>query len=301
MFSQFSINYQTTGDPNHPCIILIMGIGGQLIHWPDSFCNSLADSGYYVVRFDNRDAGLSKHYDEIASSEIGDAIKCLQAGKTFDPPYKLENMASDVVALMDELTIPKAHIVGISMGGMIAQLVAANYANRVLSLICLATSSGEPTLPPAKPEVMNFFFSPKRKSENMSDYVDDKVALYKIYNHPDYFVEQEVRELHENAYKRDHNAGGFKRQLLAMLVAKPRTEVLKQLDVPTLIIHGDYDPVFSVDHGTQLSAAIKNSSLVVMPKLGHGLPNQLGIEIANLITQFIQNIPVKRGMYENKF
>ena len=174
------------------------------------------------------------------------------------------------------------------MGGMIAQLVATGYPDKVLSLTCIASSSGDPNLPPAKPEVTEFFFSPRRKSETPGDYINDKVALYKIYNHPDHFNEKQVRKLHEQAYERDHNAQGFKRQLLAMMAAEPRTQILKHLDIPSLIIHGDYDPVFSVAHGKHLADCIPNSEIVIVEKLGHGLPEALCEKLVRLIMDFIK-------------
>jgi len=288
MNDKFPIYYETSGDPNNPCIILTMGIGGQLIHWPQNLIKGLSDQGFFVVIYDNRDVGLSKHYDHLKTPEIHEAIALAMAGQPVQLPYLLDDMAADVIALMDELDIDKAHIVGISMGGIIAQLIAIHYPERVLRLICMATTSGDPTLPPAKPEVNAFFSSPKRKSDNIGDYVNDKLALYKIYNHPDFFDEQAIRELHTQAYHRDHSTGGFKRQLLAMMAAPPRVESLKKLKIPTLIIHGKYDPVFSIEHGKNLADSIENSNIVILEKLGHGLPEQLSGQITQSINDFIK-------------
>ncbi len=286
MKEKFPIHYETIGDRNKPSIILTMGIGGQLIHWPENFIEGLSEH-FYVVIYDNRDAGLSKHYDHLKTPEIKEAIALKMAGKPVQLPYLLDDMARDIIVLLDKLNIEKTHILGISMGGIIAQLTAIYYLERVLSLICIATTSGDINLPSAKPEVAEFFSSPKRNSETSDDYVNDKLALYKIYNHPDYFDEQKIRELHIKGYHRDHSAAGFKRQLLAMLAASPRVEELKKLNVSSLIIHGEYDPVFSIEHGKNLAGLIPNSELVILEKLGHGLPEQLSDEVCQSINNFI--------------
>lgn len=288
MNDKFPIHYETIGDPNNPCMILTMGIDGQLIHWPEKFIKGLSEHGFFVVIYDNRDAGLSKHYDHLKTPEINEAIGLKMAGKPVQLPYLLDDMANDVVVLMDKLNIERAHMLGISMGGMIAQLTAIHYPERVLSLICIATTSGDANLPPAKPEVNTFFSSPKRKNENIDDYVNDKLLLYKIYNHPDFFDEQKIRALHIKAYHRGHNAMGFKRQLLATMAAGSRVEKLKLLKTPCLIIHGEYDPAFSIEHGKNLANCVVNSELVILEKLGHGLPEQLSDQICQSISSFIK-------------
>lgn len=291
MLRSFPLCYETNGDPENPCILLITGIGGQLVNWPDTFIQSLVDHNFYVVAYDNRDAGLSKHYDEYGNPSLND----LMQGKLPDSYYTLNDMAADAVLLLDELKIKKAHIVGISMGGMIAQLVAINHSDRVESLTCIATSSSEKGLPDSSKEVQQFFFSPKRdKVSTKDDYIKEKAALYKIYNHPDFFNEEEVNNLHERIYDRNHNASGFMRQLIAMAVASPRTQQLNLLDVPALIIHGDYDPVFPIQHGRQLAKSISGSKLVELDKFGHGLPGHFCGIIAKHMNEFYDNINKSR-------
>ena len=190
MNKSFPICYETFGNAHDPCIILIAGIGGQLVDWSSILINGLANKGFFVVVFDNRDAGLSRHYDELGVPNFSEAIATIQQGQLFHPPYTLEDMAADVIALMDELHIEKAHIVGGSMGGIIAQYVALNYTNRVLSLTCIATTSGDSKLPPAKKEVLDFFTSSMNpENQSLESAVNKKLQLFKIYNHPDYFDE----------------------------------------------------------------------------------------------------------------
>lgn len=286
MSDTFNIFFELHGDPKNPCLILINGIGGQLIHWTTEFIHALVNKKLYVVIFDNRDSGLSKHYNHFQTRNLNEAISAIKTGK-FEPPYTLDHMAEDVIFLMDKLNIQKAHIAGCSMGGMIAQLVAINHPTRVLSLICMITSSGETSLPQAKEEVLNYFFSPKKQTVSCDDFLDSKMQLHKIYNHPDHIDEKKDRALFQKSYHRSHNPAGFTRQLLAMIVAKPRTEKLKQLKIPTLIIHGNNDPVFSIEHAKQLQQCVPSSQLTIIEKMGHGLPDCLSEEIANLIVKHI--------------
>src|SRR3990167_447444 len=218
----FPIFYETFGNAKNPCIILIAGIGGQLIDWSPTLTQGLADNGFYVVTFDNRDSGLSYHYDEFGVANFGEVIAAKQQGKLFKPPYTLEDMASDVIKLIDELHIDKAHIVGASMGGIIAQYVALNYQQRVLSLTCIYSTSGDPGLPPAKKEVLDFFASSMNSEEqSLESIVNHKLRLFKIYNHLDYYDEDKIKHQLTIAVNRAHYPAGFKRVLLAMICAAP--------------------------------------------------------------------------------
>lgn len=285
MFRSNPKNYETHGDPANPCILLITGIGGQLINWPSSFIQPLVANGFYVVTYDNRDTGLAKHYDEYGTPNISD----LMQGKLPEKFYTLDDMAYDAISLLNELKIEKAHIAGISMGGMIAQLIAINHRDRVESLTCIATSTGEKNLPPSTAEVQQFFFSPKRdKEKTREDYIKEKTALYQIYNHPDYFDEEAVNQLNARIFDRDHDASGFMRQMIAMAIANPRTQQLNALDIPALVIHGDYDPVFPIQHGRQLAQAIRGAKLIELDKFGHGLPEHFCGVITNHMHAFYE-------------
>lgn len=296
MFRSFPLCYETNGESSNPCVLFIAGIGGQLVNWPQELIQGLVDKGFYVVTFDNRDAGLSKHYDEFGQPNLNDLLQ----GKMPEKFYTLDDMAADAVLLLDKLHINKAHIVGMSMGGMIAQLVAINYPDRVESLTCIATSSGEKGLPEARPEVQKFFFAPKRdKQGTKEEFIKEKTALYKVYNHPEYFDEEESRRLHERIYERNHDSSGFMRQLIAMAIAASRTERLGKLDVPALVIHGDYDPAFPLEHGKQLADAIHGSQLVVLEKFGHGLPTYFCRILVDKMSDFYVNAASAKN--KNKF
>lgn len=287
--TSFPLHYETFGNPCNPCIILIKGIGGQLTAWPSTLTQGLVDEGFYVVTFDNRDSGLSRHYDELGTPNFSEAVESKLQGKSFDPPYTLEDMSSDVIALMDELHIKKAHIAGISMGGAIAQHVAINYADRVLSLICIATTSGDPQLPQTKPEVLEFFASSlNSKDQSFKSLINEKFRLSKIYNHPDFLDKEKIRNRLMLSFDRANYPIAFKRLLLAMISAEPRTYKLKKLNVPCLVIHGDYDPIFSVEHGKHLAASIASSHLEIIEKMGHGLPDSVCKKIVDLIARYFK-------------
>lgn len=286
----FPIYYETVGNPSDPCIILIAGIGGQLTDWPSTITQCLADNGFYVVTFDNRDAGLSRHYDELGIPDFNKIFADNQQGKPITPPYTLEDMAFDIIALMDELKIKKAHMIGASMGGIIAQYVALNHADRVLSLTCIFSTSGDPALPQPKKEVSAFFSSSMgHKEQSVESLVNNKLQLYKIYNHPDYFDEIKITNQIMASIKRGNYPAGFKRTLLASICEQPRTNKLKKMKVPCLIIHGDYDPVFSIEHGKQLAECIEGSHLEIIEKMGHGLPDYFAKKVVELIVKYLND------------
>lgn len=282
--------YETFGNPSNPAIVLIMGIGGQLIDWPSTLTQGLADHGFYVITFDNRDTGLSHYYEELGPANFGEAIAAKQEGRVFKPPYTLEDMASDVIKLMDDLHIAKAHILGGSMGGMIAQYVALNFPARVLSLICIATTSGDPHLPPPKKEVLEFFSSSVGETDEQSleAAIHKKLQLFKIYHHPDYFDEEKVIKQLTVAFQRANYPAGFKRLALATICAESRTDRLTNLNLPCLIIHGDYDPAFSIEHGKQLAACISGSHLEIIKNMGHGFTDYFCKIIVELIVKKIK-------------
>lgn len=296
MTERFPIYYETAGNPADPCIIMIMGLSGQLINWSPELIQGLAKNGYYVVIFDNRDCGLSKHYDELYTPNPAEAYAAAQLGTVFHPPYTLKDMADDVLLLMDELKIAKAHILGISMGGIIAQYVALNYPKRALSMTCIASTSSDPSLPPAHPEVLAFFFSPHREEENLSSYIDSKIALHQLYYHPDHFNQERSTAFLKKSYERSHKSSGFQRQVLAMVAEGPRTDRLKQLQIPALIIHGTYDKVFPVEHGQHLAQILPNSHLEIIDKMGHGLPDVLNNRIIDMCCTFYKGLALDESI-----
>lgn len=282
----FPIYYETYGDPKNTSLILISGIGGQVINWPKKFLEGLVACGLYVIIFDNRDVGLSQYYDHLEAIGAKDAIHSKLNKQFIQPPYTLLDMATDVINLMDHLSIKKGHIVGISMGGMIAQLLALNFPERIASLTLIATTSGDEHLPPPVGEVAEFFAVANRNEEDINSFVTKRITLQKIYN-PFYFNEQSSREINIAAYQRAYHPEGLQRQLLAMLFSEPRGDQLKNITTKCLIIHGDVDPLFPLAHAEYLADCIPNSRLEIINKMGHGLMTELCDQVVTKIADFV--------------
>lgn len=282
----FAIYYETHGDPKDTPLILISGIGAQLIHWPQKFITDLVNNGFYVVLFDNRDSGLSRYYDHLETKPITEIVDALKNGAKPPLPYSLDDMADDVIKLIDTLQIKTAYIAGISMGGMIAQVLAIKYPERLQGLILMATTSSDPHLPPAEPEVIQFFStSDKRVKEDIDTYVENRTKLYRVYT-ANYFNEPEIRKIHRMAYERAYYPEGFVRQLMAILFSEPRGEQLKKIETKSLVLHGSDDPAFPLEHGKHLAACLPNNRFEVIDKMGHVLPSVLSEKIATLISDF---------------
>ena len=192
-------------------------------------------------------------------------------GQMVRAPYALEEMAADVIALMEHLQTQQAHLVGISMGGIISQILALEYPKQILSLTCIASTSSDPQLPAANQQIMQLFFLPKKGIENVETYLRNKIKLHELYTHPNTFDAEKVHDLYVKTYHRAYHPDGTKRQLLALMNTESRTERLQTLNLPSLIIHGDYDPVYPLAHGRQLAACIQNSQLEIIEKMGHDL------------------------------
>jgi pimeloyl-ACP methyl ester carboxylesterase len=256
------ICYQTFGRPSDPPLLLIMGLGAQMIVWDDDFCLALAARGFWVVRFDNRDVGKSSRIDWTPPAAAGEAIVA---------PYLLHDMAGDAVGLMDALNIASAHIVGASMGGMIAQELAIHWPARVRSLTSIMSTTGDPGLPPPSPEAMAVFTAPPPRTPE--EYVEANVKAWLFLRGPD-FPEDERRDRARamRAAARGFEPLGGQRQLLAIIASGSRKPALAGVAAPTLVIHGADDPLVPLAAGKDTAAAIPGARLVVLQRMGHALP-----------------------------
>lgn len=279
------ICYETFGDKENPCVILVAGITAQLISWQPAFIQQIVDAGFYVITFDHRDVGFSQYYDELPTPSLSEAIEKLQQGEMFEIPYQLADMAGDIVALMDGLGIAKTHLVGMSMGGQIAQLFSIAYPDRLLSLTLVATTSADADLPPPKPEILEFFFKPVSDPNNIDEAIARHLVQYQLYNHVDDYDEGSMGAILRNSYQRAFHPAGNHRQLLATMTATPRGEQLKSVTTPTLIIHGSVDPIYDVAHAEHLLECFPNSELKIIDKMGHGLPPRVASLAADAMVQ----------------
>jgi pimeloyl-ACP methyl ester carboxylesterase len=278
------IEYDTFGKCTDRPLLLIMGLGTQMIGWPDVFCERLADKGHFVVRFDNRDAGLSSKMEDAGMPDVMAHIQTVMQGGTIEAPYTLSDMASDAVGLMDVLGIERSHVCGLSMGGMIAQTMAIEHPGRMLSLISMESSTGEVGLPDPSPEAQEamFSFPPIQREAN----IKHRTGVFKAFSGGSGKFDEKVEsELSARSYDRCFYPQGFTRQFTAVLASGGRKEALKSVNVPTLVIHGAQDPLVPLEHGRATAEAISGARLLVVEGLGHGLSYpDLWDEIVEAIT-----------------
>jgi pimeloyl-ACP methyl ester carboxylesterase len=266
------IEYETMGNPSSPPILLIIGLGSQLIYWDEEFCRHRAEAGLYVIRYDNRDAGLSTKFDEAGVPDLMGMVSKMMSGQKVTPPYTIEDMAADAVGLLDALKIQKAHICGMSMGGMIAQSLAIHYPLRVLSLTSIYSTTGNPHLPQPKPEIMGLLLTPP--PQEREPFIRFHLNLFRALTGPRFgFDEEWVRKLMAHEFDRAFCPQGTARQLAAILTQSSRKAALQGVKVPTLVIHGDADPLVSVEAGKDTAKAVPGAELKIIEGMGHDLPH----------------------------
>ena len=265
------IEYAVFGEPKARPLLLMRGLGTQMIQWHPSFCEMLADAGHRLVIFDNRDAGLSTHLHDAGVPQLGAVLTDVAAGRRPAVPYTLDDMADDVVGLMDTLEMDSAHLAGISMGGMIAQQTAIRHATRVRSLTSMISSSGEPGLPGPTPEAAAVLM--KRAPAERGAYVDHQVETARVIGSPDFaFDEAAYRELAGRVFDRAYDPAGIARQMAAITASGSRREGLERLRVPALVVHGDADPLVPLAAGRATAAAIPGAGLTIIEGMGHDVP-----------------------------
>ncbi|WP_238655003.1 alpha/beta fold hydrolase [Paenibacillus piscarius] len=269
--------YDSFGSDKDEAIILIAGLGTQMIRWTVPFCEQLAARGFRVIRFDNRDTGCSTHYSHYPALDFNALAAALMSGQRPDMPYTLDDMASDVIGLLDALGIDRAHVVGRSMGGMIAQLVASKYPERVLSLTSIMSTSGNPSLPQASPEVMGLMTAPgPNPFEDEAGFMAHSLAFAKRIAGSGYpFDEEAYRALIAEEIRRAYDPGSVGRQIAAIAVSGDRRPLLAAIDIPALVIHGLDDPLFVPACGEDTASSIPDAELMLVEGMGHDLPQQL--------------------------
>ena len=255
-----------------PVVLLIMGLGMQLVHWPPAFVQALVDAGYRVIRHDNRDVGLSSHMDQAGVPNLVWAGLKHKLGFTPKAPYSLQDMAMDALGVLDALQVRRAHVVGVSMGGMIAQRVALAAPERVLSLTSIMSSSGARGLPNADPKVIKSLLS-RPASQAPADVADHYIRLFTAIGSPDFRVpEAEMRERILAGISRSYRPIGTMRQMLAIVSDDRRSRELHRIACPTLVLHGRADPLVPLAHGEDTARRIPGAKLVTIAGMGHDLP-----------------------------
>ena len=274
--------YDTFGDPTGPAMILIMGLATQMIAWDEEFCAILARHGFYVVRFDNRDIGLSTRLEQSGVPDVQAAFMAVMQGKPITAPYSLSDMADDVVGLMDALGIRAAHIVGASMGGAIAQTVTIDHPERVLSLTSIMSTSGAPGLPPPTPEALAMLF--KQTPTDEAGYLASYAETYRVLRVGSFPLDEaRDRSRATQNFSRGLNPPGVARQLVAVLASGSRKEALGAVRAPTLVIHGDVDPLVPLACGLDVAASVPGAKLLVVEGMGHALPISMWPQVTDAI------------------
>lgn len=270
-----NIEYEAFGDPGAPPLLLIMGLGTQMIAWDEKLCLELAGRNHWVIRFDNRDVGLSSKNEEWGGPDLAKTIKTMMSGMEYEPPYTIEDMAADAVGLLDVLGVEKAHVCGGSMGGFIAQTMALNHPDRVISMTSIYSHTGNPELPGPEPEIMQYLMTPVPEEPEV--YVEHMMKIFKACAGPGFsFEEQWYRNYLKNVVRRSFFPLGRTRHLLAVMSQKNRKEALGSLDIPTLVVHGTKDPLVNPAGGADTAEAIPNAELLMIEGMGHDLPHGRG-------------------------
>jgi len=283
--SRIKMVYQRFGDSSLPPVFLIMGGGAQMINWPEGFCMELASRGLHPIRFDNRDTGLSTHFND---APIPDFL-AVQSGDLSTVTYTLSDMAADTVGLMDTLGFDSVHLVGASMGGMIAQTVALEYPERVRSLTSMMSTTGDSSV--GQPDWAALAKLGAPPSDDRQGFIDWQVRSLKAIGLLKYPLDESyAAENAGRAWDRDHDPLGMLRQSVAVLKSGDRTELLSSLHIPTLVIHGDSDKMVDISGGRATVVAIPGAELATFEGMGHGLPKPLWSEFANRIADLIHGV-----------
>jgi len=281
-----TITYESFGPEDRETMLLIMGVSAQLTLWPVDLCEELVRRGYRVIRYDNRDIGLSTHFDAAGPPDFAAVMAAAQAGKPSPLPYTLYDMAKDAVGLLDALGIKKAHIAGPSMGGMIGQIIAAEHPDRTLSLTSMMAGSGKPGLRDyAKPVVLAKIPAPAPVGDKQA-YIEQRIKVFQLIGSPRAPIDEKIlREWVTRDVERSYYPAGEARQAAAALHAsyEDRRPKLKTIKVPTVVVHGEDDPIIPVEASRDVAANIAGAEFRLIPELGHIFPPAKVKDVADAI------------------
>ena len=276
--NNIDIYYEENGPADGPVILLVMGLGAQMIAWPDEFIHGLVSKGYRVIHYDNRDVGMSQRMEGAKAPHLVWTMFKARIGLPVRVPYTLGDMAADGIGLLDALGIDKAHVVGASMGGMIVQLMAANYPERTLSMTSIMSSSGKAGLPGARPDIQRQFMVKRPPDASREEAVAFGAALVSAFSFPDPARPENAHaEMTAKAFDRGYYPVGTRRQLLAIIADGSRVERIKTIKVPTLVVHGGADPLVPKEGSEDIARHIPGARLEIIDEMAHDLPpSQVG-------------------------
>jgi pimeloyl-ACP methyl ester carboxylesterase len=286
--------YETFGDPDKETLLLVSGLGSQCINFDVALIQRFVDRGFFVVRYDNRDVGLSSKLDDF-TPRITDVVKAIRSGQTPDVPYRLSDMANDAVAVLDALEVPIAHVVGTSMGGMIVQQLAIDHPQRLRSMTSIMSTTGDPEVGQSSTEVAERFYAPP--GTDRASVIANAQALERLYTSPGQFNLERCAERAGAAFDRCFSPRGVARQLTAIIASGSRSEALRSVHVPALVLHGDADTLIDISGGVRTAECIPGARFVPIAGMGHDLAPVFWDRIVQLISghALASMKPVKRN------
>jgi len=273
--------YRTHGDPSGEPLLLVMGLGAQLTAWPIELCEAFVDRGFFVITYDNRDVGRSTKLDHFELDFLP-AFLAAQRGEAIEVPYLLTDLAADAMGLLDLLGIDSAHVVGASMGGMIAQTIAIEHPTRVRTLTSVMSTTGEPEVGQPDPEAMQALLRPP--AADRAEAIASGLETRKLIGSPEHFDEDVARQALEAAYDRCYHPPGMARQLLGIVASGSRADGLRSITVPTLVVHGDCDRLVTPSGGARTAELIPGAELLVLAGMGHDLPLAYVPQVVDAVT-----------------
>lgn len=276
-----TIRYEVFGDPGDPALLLVNGLGSQSIAYREEWCERFAAEGYFVIRFDNRDVGLSTHLDDVTPDVVG-VNAALAEGRTPEVPYLLADMADDAVAVLDALDIDRAHVMGLSMGGMIVQQLAVDHPGRLRSLTSVMSTTGDPDVGQASREARALLFGPPPSDRERA--IARAIEGLAVWGSPGHQDPERTATIVGEAYDRRFDPAGQGRQLMAILASPSRTEALGAVEVPALVLHGDQDRLVHMNGGQRTAEAIPGARFEVMEGMGHDYPPAYWDRWVDLVT-----------------
>ncbi len=281
--------YETFGDRAHTPLLMIMGLGMQMVAWPDGLCHKLAAQGFYVVRFDNRDIGLSTPFDHLGVPNIPWQFVKYEMRLPIQAPYLIDDMADDAAGVLDALKLAPAHVVGASMGGMIGQSLSARYPDKVRTLTSIMSTTGRRSLPKPTFAARSAMLTPPAKRGDIEGGIQRMVKLFRTIGGRIKDTDADLRALCERHVRRSSRPAGMARQLLAVAASGNRSATVQRITVPTLVIHGSDDPLLPPAHGEDTARLVKGSRLVMIEGMGHDLPIPLHDRLADEIGAHCRN------------
>lgn len=282
--------FDTFGDPSHPTVLLVCGLGAQCVVYEDPMCEQIAASGRHVVRYDNRDVGLSSHLDGAPGDPMT-AVAAAGSGEPVDAAYTLSDMAADGIGLLDRLDVATADVMGSSMGGMIAQTMAIEHPDRVRTLTSLYSTTGEPDVGAPDPEVLVSLLSIMVPQSTREGRIDAGVELARLIGSPEVFDEARVRARTTATVDRSYDPAGVARQMVAILASGSRAEGLAALTAPTMVLHGDRDPLVDISGGRRTAELVPGAELRILEGMGHDMPPSYWDRIVAALLDVATSVP----------